>query len=136
MRRTSVKVLTSGGDMLELCHELRSPFVNWVVRNQVLFARSLKLDVVFFFFHLCRHFKKSLIWIAFIAVFIYLKCYDLLYFCPYVVQYLGSVWWVGFHYVFSLALWGIAEKLSLHSHLLFQFSFLFFIKCTSVDEYR
>jgi len=21
--------------MLELCHELRSPFVNWVVRNQV-----------------------------------------------------------------------------------------------------
>ncbi|ONK57837.1 uncharacterized protein A4U43_C09F4700 [Asparagus officinalis] len=32
--RRSVKVLTSGGDMLELCRELRSPFVNWVARNQ------------------------------------------------------------------------------------------------------
>ncbi|CAJ1933325.1 unnamed protein product [Sphenostylis stenocarpa] len=28
------KLLTHGGDMLELCHELRFPFVNWIISNQ------------------------------------------------------------------------------------------------------
>ncbi|KAL4567577.1 hypothetical protein LXL04_023165 [Taraxacum kok-saghyz] len=32
--RNTVKLLTSGGDMVELCHELRLPFINWVVLNQ------------------------------------------------------------------------------------------------------
>ncbi|KAK9059086.1 hypothetical protein SSX86_021705 [Deinandra increscens subsp. villosa] len=32
--RNIVKLLTNGGDMLELCHELRMPFINWVVLNQ------------------------------------------------------------------------------------------------------
>ncbi|KAL8263633.1 hypothetical protein R6Q59_021763 [Mikania micrantha] len=32
--RNTVKLLTNGGDMLELCHELRLPFINWVVLNQ------------------------------------------------------------------------------------------------------
>lgn len=36
MRRNTVKLLTHGGDMLELLHELRLPFVNWVISNQVL----------------------------------------------------------------------------------------------------
>ncbi|KAG0460265.1 hypothetical protein HPP92_023393 [Vanilla planifolia] len=34
INRKTVKLLTVGGDMLELCHELRTPFVNWVVVNQ------------------------------------------------------------------------------------------------------
>ncbi|XP_042385161.1 eIF-2-alpha kinase GCN2 isoform X3 [Zingiber officinale] len=32
--RKSIKLLAQGGNILELCHELRSPFVNWVVMNQ------------------------------------------------------------------------------------------------------
>ncbi|XP_010525998.1 PREDICTED: eIF-2-alpha kinase GCN2 isoform X2 [Tarenaya hassleriana] len=32
--RTTVKLLTSGGDMLELCYELRLPFVHWIIVNQ------------------------------------------------------------------------------------------------------
>nr|XP_043628551.1 eIF-2-alpha kinase GCN2 [Erigeron canadensis] len=32
--RNSVKLLTNGGDMIELCHELRLPFINWVVLQQ------------------------------------------------------------------------------------------------------
>ena len=30
-----MKLLTHGGDMLELCHELRLPFVSWVISHQV-----------------------------------------------------------------------------------------------------
>ncbi|XP_058076857.1 uncharacterized protein LOC131225345 [Magnolia sinica] len=33
--RKAVKILTPGGNMLELGHELRLPFVNWVITNQV-----------------------------------------------------------------------------------------------------
>ncbi|XP_078447574.1 protein kinase family protein isoform X2 [Wolffia australiana] len=33
-RKKTVKLLTSSGNMLELCHDLRSPFVSWVVENQ------------------------------------------------------------------------------------------------------
>ncbi|XP_020881013.1 eIF-2-alpha kinase GCN2 isoform X1 [Arabidopsis lyrata subsp. lyrata] len=32
--RKTVKLLTNGGDMLELCYELRLPFVNWISVNQ------------------------------------------------------------------------------------------------------
>lgn len=32
--RNTVKLLTNGGDMIELCHEFRLPFINWVVLNQ------------------------------------------------------------------------------------------------------
>nr|GEX49592.1 eIF-2-alpha kinase GCN2 isoform X1 [Tanacetum cinerariifolium]GEX51228.1 eIF-2-alpha kinase GCN2 isoform X1 [Tanacetum cinerariifolium] len=34
LNRNAVKLLTDGGDMVELCHELRLPFINWVVLNQ------------------------------------------------------------------------------------------------------
>ncbi|XP_058071344.1 eIF-2-alpha kinase GCN2-like isoform X1 [Magnolia sinica] len=33
MKRKVVKLLTPGGNMLELCHELHLPFVNWVITN-------------------------------------------------------------------------------------------------------
>lgn len=33
--RNTVKLLSQGGDMIQLCHELRLPFVDWVARNQV-----------------------------------------------------------------------------------------------------
>ncbi|PIA29619.1 hypothetical protein AQUCO_05800029v1 [Aquilegia coerulea] len=32
--RNTVKLLTHEGDMLELCHEMRLPFVHWVIKNQ------------------------------------------------------------------------------------------------------
>ncbi|KAF3496877.1 hypothetical protein DY000_02056623 [Brassica cretica] len=32
--RKTVKLLSSGGDMLELCYELRLPFVHWISANQ------------------------------------------------------------------------------------------------------
>ncbi|PQQ18675.1 eIF-2-alpha kinase GCN2 [Prunus yedoensis var. nudiflora] len=32
--KNTVKLLTHGGDMLELCHELRLPFVSWVISSQ------------------------------------------------------------------------------------------------------
>lgn len=34
LERKTVKLLSNGGDMIELCQELRLPFVNWVVANQ------------------------------------------------------------------------------------------------------
>ncbi|WOH08018.1 hypothetical protein DCAR_0727454 [Daucus carota subsp. sativus] len=34
LERKTVKLLANGGDMIELCQELRLPFVNWVVANQ------------------------------------------------------------------------------------------------------
>nr|DAD25236.1 TPA_asm: hypothetical protein HUJ06_026700 [Nelumbo nucifera] len=36
--RDAVKLLTPGGDTLALCHELRLPFVNWVIENQCSLA--------------------------------------------------------------------------------------------------
>ncbi|MCI12121.1 putative serine/threonine-kinase GCN2-like protein, partial [Trifolium medium] len=32
--RNAVTLLTNGGDILELAHELRLPFVNWIATNQ------------------------------------------------------------------------------------------------------
>ncbi|XP_022150410.1 eIF-2-alpha kinase GCN2 isoform X2 [Momordica charantia] len=34
INRNTVKILTHGGDILELCHELRLPFLNWIVSSQ------------------------------------------------------------------------------------------------------
>lgn len=45
--RRSAKVLTSGGDMLELCYELRSPFVNWIVTKQKLSFKRYEISWVY-----------------------------------------------------------------------------------------
>lgn len=47
INRRSVKVLTSGGDMLELCHELRTPFVSWTVANQRLSFKRYEISWVY-----------------------------------------------------------------------------------------
>lgn len=47
INRKSVKALTSGGDMLELCHELRLPFVNWVATNQKLSFKRYEISWVY-----------------------------------------------------------------------------------------
>ncbi|KAL0910004.1 hypothetical protein M5K25_020925 [Dendrobium thyrsiflorum] len=46
-RWNTVKLLTSGGDMLELCHELRTPFVDWVVANQVFSFKRYEVNRVY-----------------------------------------------------------------------------------------
>ncbi|XP_042385160.1 eIF-2-alpha kinase GCN2 isoform X2 [Zingiber officinale] len=45
--RKSIKLLAQGGNILELCHELRSPFVNWVVMNQKLFCKRYEISWVY-----------------------------------------------------------------------------------------
>ncbi|XP_068665323.1 eIF-2-alpha kinase GCN2 isoform X2 [Aristolochia californica] len=45
--RRSVKLLTSGGNMLELCHELRLSFTDWVVRNQILSFKRYEISWVY-----------------------------------------------------------------------------------------
>ncbi|OMO57620.1 hypothetical protein CCACVL1_25734 [Corchorus capsularis] len=45
--RNTVKLLTHGGDMLELCHELRLPFVNWVVANQKFSFKRYEISSVY-----------------------------------------------------------------------------------------
>ena len=57
LNRKTVKLLANGGDMIELCQELRLPFVNWVVANQVLHMEFYLLiqidqDVIFLFYFL------------------------------------------------------------------------------------
>ncbi|KAF7151804.1 hypothetical protein RHSIM_Rhsim02G0076900 [Rhododendron simsii] len=53
INRNAVKLLTHGGDMVELCHELRLPFVNWVIANQwsgsVLFISKATLSFLRYF---------------------------------------------------------------------------------------
>ncbi|KAK1319028.1 putative serine/threonine-protein kinase GCN2 [Acorus calamus] len=44
--RKTVKLLTRGGNMLELCHELRSPFVSWVVAHQKLSYKRYEISWV------------------------------------------------------------------------------------------
>ncbi|KAI0496268.1 hypothetical protein KFK09_022582 [Dendrobium nobile] len=46
-RWNTVKLLTSGGDMLELCHELRTPFVDWLVANQVFSFKRYEVNRVY-----------------------------------------------------------------------------------------
>ncbi|XP_020236018.1 eIF-2-alpha kinase GCN2 isoform X2 [Cajanus cajan] len=45
--RNAVKLLTNGGDMLELCHELRLPFVNWIISNQKSSFKRYEISCVF-----------------------------------------------------------------------------------------
>ncbi|KAG9447065.1 hypothetical protein H6P81_013193 [Aristolochia fimbriata] len=45
--RKSIKLLTSGGNMLELCHELRLSFANWVARNQILSFKRYEISWVY-----------------------------------------------------------------------------------------
>ncbi|TYJ14958.1 hypothetical protein E1A91_A10G152900v1 [Gossypium mustelinum] len=44
--RSTVKLLTHGGDMLELCHELRLPFVSWIVANQKFSFKRYEISYV------------------------------------------------------------------------------------------
>ncbi|KAM7279903.1 hypothetical protein ACFE04_007037 [Oxalis oulophora] len=45
--RNSVKLLTHGGDMVELSHELRLPFANWVIANQKSSFRRYEVSYVY-----------------------------------------------------------------------------------------
>lgn len=45
--RNAVKLLTHGGDMLELCHELRLPFVNWIISNQKSSFKRYEISYVY-----------------------------------------------------------------------------------------
>ncbi|XWS13227.1 hypothetical protein CRYUN_Cryun36dG0019600 [Craigia yunnanensis] len=45
--RNTVKLLTNGGDMLELCHELRLPFVSWIVTNQKFSFKRHEISSVY-----------------------------------------------------------------------------------------
>ncbi|XP_022761656.1 eIF-2-alpha kinase GCN2 isoform X2 [Durio zibethinus] len=45
--RNTVKLLTHGGDMLELCHELRLPFVSWMVANQKFSFKRYEISSVY-----------------------------------------------------------------------------------------
>ncbi|KAM5570160.1 eIF-2-alpha kinase GCN2 [Rosa sericea] len=47
MRRNTVKLLTHGGDMLELLHELRLPFVSWVISNQKSSFKRYEISCVY-----------------------------------------------------------------------------------------
>ncbi|KAK9997208.1 hypothetical protein SO802_021894 [Lithocarpus litseifolius] len=45
--RKTVKLLTHGGDMLELCHELRLPFVSWVISHQRSSYKRYEISYVY-----------------------------------------------------------------------------------------
>ncbi|GLT96767.1 hypothetical protein SLE2022_143670 [Rubroshorea leprosula] len=45
--RNTVKLLTYGGDMLELCYELRLPFANWVIANQKSSFKRYEISSVY-----------------------------------------------------------------------------------------
>lgn len=45
--RDAVKLLSQEGDMLELCHELRLPFANWVMANQISSFKRYEVSSVF-----------------------------------------------------------------------------------------
>ncbi|RAL54983.1 hypothetical protein DM860_013679 [Cuscuta australis] len=45
--RSAVKLLTHGGDMIELCQELRLPFVKWVIANQKSFYKRYEISYVY-----------------------------------------------------------------------------------------
>ncbi|XP_050237408.1 eIF-2-alpha kinase GCN2 isoform X2 [Mercurialis annua] len=45
--RTTVKLLTHGGDLLELCQELRLPFVNWLIANQKSSFKRYEISSVY-----------------------------------------------------------------------------------------
>ncbi|CAJ2679073.1 unnamed protein product [Trifolium pratense] len=45
--RNAVKLLTQGGNMLELSHELRLPFVNWIISNQKSSFKRYEISYVY-----------------------------------------------------------------------------------------
>ncbi|XP_048233579.1 eIF-2-alpha kinase GCN2 isoform X3 [Ricinus communis] len=45
--RKTVKLLTHGGDLLELCHELRLPFVSWLIANQKFSFKRYEVSSVY-----------------------------------------------------------------------------------------
>ncbi|TQE11671.1 hypothetical protein C1H46_002707 [Malus baccata] len=45
--RNTVKLLTHGGDMLELCHELRLPFVSWAISSQKSSFKRYEISSVY-----------------------------------------------------------------------------------------
>ncbi|KAM6545969.1 hypothetical protein CsatB_026705 [Cannabis sativa] len=45
--RNTVKLLSHGGDMLELCHELRLPFVSWIISNQKFSFKRYEISCVY-----------------------------------------------------------------------------------------
>ncbi|CAN4120986.1 unnamed protein product [Withania somnifera] len=45
--RNAVKLLTHGGDMVELCHELRLPLVKWIVANRRSFFKRYEIAYVY-----------------------------------------------------------------------------------------
>ncbi|KAI8010263.1 eIF-2-alpha kinase GCN2 [Camellia lanceoleosa] len=47
LNRRAVKLLTHGGDKIELCHELRLPFVNWVIANQISSFKRYEISYVY-----------------------------------------------------------------------------------------
>ncbi|XP_051116780.1 eIF-2-alpha kinase GCN2 [Andrographis paniculata] len=47
VKRNTVKVLTDGGDIVEFCHELRFPFVKWVISKQKSFFRRYEISYVY-----------------------------------------------------------------------------------------
>ncbi|KAI5664083.1 hypothetical protein M9H77_23406 [Catharanthus roseus] len=47
VNRNIVKLLTQGGDMVELCHELRLPFVKWVTTKQKTFFKRYEISYVY-----------------------------------------------------------------------------------------
>ncbi|KAH7572810.1 hypothetical protein JRO89_XS03G0017900 [Xanthoceras sorbifolium] len=47
LKRNTVKLLTRGGDMLELCHELRLPFVCWAIANQKSSFKRYEISFVY-----------------------------------------------------------------------------------------
>ncbi|KAG8369529.1 hypothetical protein BUALT_Bualt14G0023000 [Buddleja alternifolia] len=47
LNRNSVKMLTHGGDMVEFCHELRFPFIKWIIAKQKSFFRRYEISYVY-----------------------------------------------------------------------------------------
>ncbi|XP_062173283.1 eIF-2-alpha kinase GCN2 isoform X3 [Alnus glutinosa] len=47
LNRNTVKLLTHGGDMIELCHELRLPFVSWVISHQKFSFKRYEISCVY-----------------------------------------------------------------------------------------
>lgn len=45
--RNVVKLLTHGGDMVELCHELRLPLVKWIIANRRSFLKRYEIAYVY-----------------------------------------------------------------------------------------
>ncbi|KAA8527288.1 hypothetical protein F0562_034615 [Nyssa sinensis] len=47
LNRNTVKLLTHGGDKIELCHELRLPFIHWVIESQKSSFKRFEISYVY-----------------------------------------------------------------------------------------